>query len=185
MRLLELFDTKGIVWIDKTHARFEVNGQQFLAWFKQDIGGGSYYEFQFAHETADPSQESGSKGTFSNTGLVGPGASKVFGYAVQCVEEFLKANHPGSVGFRGQKADGRDTLYMRMMPVLAKRIESIGYTISSKEKGPGYRSAGGVDFTLKRNYTPAYMPPKPEPREQPEPLTPEEWDDIEAMLNGS
>lgn len=144
----ELFDSQGIEWEDDTHARFNVNGESFMAWFRRDAGGGNYYDFQFAHEQQ---HDDGVLSTFSNTGKIGAAAPRVLAYAVQCIEEFISKKRPRSLGFRGKKEDGRDRLYAKMAPVLSKRLAALGYTLKTRTVGRGPSSEGGIQFTLYRD----------------------------------
>ena len=178
--LTELFNTKGVVWANKTMATFEVNGQGFVASFKRDAGGSSYYDFDFLHITDK------GKSTFNNTGLTGAASSRVFGYAVECVETFIERVRPHSLGFIGFENDGRATLYSRMARVLERRFAPLGYTISSKPLGAMTvrRNGPGTQFTLTRGETAPRPAPKPAPKPKPEPEVQRQYDpdEIEALL---
>jgi hypothetical protein len=129
--ITEAFDSQGVQWHSPTKATFAVNGVPYTATFQRDGGGGDYYEFAF---TADvPNLENPDKvGRHDNIGGQGASATKVFGYAINCLAHFIKNQFPGQIGFVGFHDTGRDELYNRMALKLGAKFDGLGYQMQVK-----------------------------------------------------
>lgn len=150
--LNELFDTRGVQWVSPTMATFDVGSEHFAAYFNRDAGGGNYYSFFFVHEDGVPDENGVSKSTFNNTGKLGSAGLRVFGYALQALEEFIAKNKPQGLEFTGFEKDGRVTLYTKMIAALDSRMKAIGYKITSKPLGSysAHRHGPGVTWRFTR-----------------------------------
>lgn len=144
--LEEAFNHHSVDWKEfnscKAKFEFEVNDQKFYGVFEvEDLGSRTWTFFFYARHNGDIST--------GTTHRQGPSSTKVFGYVVTAIEEFLRRNTPNKLTFSGYKENGKAGLYTIMAKKLRPRLNMLGYTVY-KENPVTNDEANSDYFTIEK-----------------------------------
>lgn len=129
--LTELFDGKGSYeW--STHntefweGEFTVNGVPFSVNMEK-LKSSGVWDVEFSMESGHRNAE-GKRDRFGTTGTSGTSSVQVFSVILGMMREWLNHMKPEAFGFTGDKSNGKESLYGKIVNKMTPVLKQMGYT---------------------------------------------------------